>query len=169
MTVMLRTLGVPARLATGFQSGVYNPLTGEWLMRASDAHAWVEAWLAGRGWTTFDPTPPDPNRASPTTLAGSRYISMPPALSGAAGWSTSIQAARAPSPTGLTKPRAWPASAGSIPSGTPATPGNSAPRAGCVASVLGWPRRFCLALASGCSAALHPRPAPPPALQPRPP
>jgi hypothetical protein len=70
MTVMLRTLGVPARLATGFQSGVYNPLTGEWLMRASDAHAWVEAWLAGRGWTTFDPTPPDPNRASTTTLAG---------------------------------------------------------------------------------------------------
>ena len=70
MTVMLRTLGVPARLATGFESGVYNPLTDEWLMRASDAHAWVEAWLAGRGWTTFDPTPPDPNRAAPSALAG---------------------------------------------------------------------------------------------------
>jgi len=70
MAVMLRTLGVPARLATGFQSGVYNPLTDEWLMRASDAHAWVEAWLAGRGWTTFDPTPPDPNRAAPSALAG---------------------------------------------------------------------------------------------------
>ena len=70
MTVMLRTLGVPARLATGFESGVYNPLTGQWLMRASDAHAWVEAWLAGRGWTTFDPTPPDPNRAASSALAG---------------------------------------------------------------------------------------------------
>jgi transglutaminase-like putative cysteine protease len=70
MTVMLRTLGVPARLATGFQSGVYSPLTGQWLIRASDAHAWVEAWLAGRGWTTFDPTPPDPNRAAPSALAG---------------------------------------------------------------------------------------------------
>jgi transglutaminase-like putative cysteine protease len=70
MTVMLRTLGVPARLATGFQSGVYNHLTGQWLIRASDAHAWVEAWLAGRGWTTFDPTPPDPNRAAPSSLAG---------------------------------------------------------------------------------------------------
>jgi transglutaminase-like putative cysteine protease len=70
MAVMLRTLGVPARLATGFQSGVYNPLTDEWLMRASDAHAWVEAWLAGRGWTTFDPTPPDPSRAAPSALAG---------------------------------------------------------------------------------------------------
>jgi hypothetical protein len=63
MTVMLRTLGVPARLAAGFQSGVYNPITELWLVRASDAHTWVEAWVPGRGWTTFDPTPPDPNTA----------------------------------------------------------------------------------------------------------
>jgi protein-glutamine gamma-glutamyltransferase len=58
---MLRTLGIPARLATGFQSGVYNPVTDLWLVRASDAHTWVEAWIPGHGWTTFDPTPPDPN------------------------------------------------------------------------------------------------------------
>jgi transglutaminase-like putative cysteine protease len=64
MTVMLRTLGVPARLATGFQSGVYNPITEMWLVRASDAHTWVEAWIPGRGWTTFDPTPPDPSHGS---------------------------------------------------------------------------------------------------------
>jgi hypothetical protein len=43
---------------------VYNPITDFWLVRASDAHAWVEAWIPGRGWTTFDPTPPDPNRRS---------------------------------------------------------------------------------------------------------
>jgi len=61
MAVMLRTLGIPARLATGFQSGIYNPITDLWLIRASDAHSWVEAWIPGRGWTTFDPTPPDPN------------------------------------------------------------------------------------------------------------
>jgi transglutaminase-like putative cysteine protease len=60
MTVMLRTLGIPARLTTGFQSGVYNPISDLWLVRASDAHAWVEAWIPGHGWTTFDPTPPDP-------------------------------------------------------------------------------------------------------------
>ncbi len=58
MAVMLRSLGVPARIATGFQSGFYNPITGLWVIRASDAHAWVEAWIAGNGWTTFDPTPP---------------------------------------------------------------------------------------------------------------
>jgi hypothetical protein len=61
MTVMLRTAGIPARLATGFQSGVYNPMTELWLVRASDAHTWVEAWIPGHGWSTFDPTPPDPN------------------------------------------------------------------------------------------------------------
>ena len=61
MAVMLRSLGIPARLATGFQSGVYNPVSGLWLVRASDAHSWVEAWIPGYGWTTFDPTPADSN------------------------------------------------------------------------------------------------------------
>jgi transglutaminase-like putative cysteine protease len=61
MAVMLRSLGIPARLATGFQSGVYNPVSGLWLVRASDAHSWVEAWIPGHGWTTFDPTPADVN------------------------------------------------------------------------------------------------------------
>ena len=69
MTVMLRSIGVPARLATGFESGVYNPLTGQWLMRASDGHAWVEAWLPGRGWTAFDPTPSAANPAASSAPA----------------------------------------------------------------------------------------------------
>jgi hypothetical protein len=56
---MLRTLGIPSRVVTGFQSGVYNPMTGWQVIRASDAHSWVEAWIEGRGWTTFDPTPFD--------------------------------------------------------------------------------------------------------------
>ncbi|HUQ91489.1 MAG TPA: DUF3488 and transglutaminase-like domain-containing protein [Bryobacteraceae bacterium] len=61
MAVMLRSVGIPARVATGFQSGIFNPLSGWYLIRASDAHSWVEAWIEGKGWTTFDPTPPDPN------------------------------------------------------------------------------------------------------------
>jgi transglutaminase-like putative cysteine protease len=60
MAVLLRSAGIPARLATGFQSGIYNPVSELWLIRAGDAHSWVEAWIPGRGWTTFDPTPPDP-------------------------------------------------------------------------------------------------------------
>jgi hypothetical protein len=59
MAVMLRVLYIPSRVATGFQSGTYNPMTGWHVIRASDAHSWVEAWIPGRGWTTFDPTPPD--------------------------------------------------------------------------------------------------------------
>lgn len=57
MAVMLRTLGIPSRVVTGFQSGTLNPLTGWQVVRASDAHSWVEAWLADSGWTVFDPTP----------------------------------------------------------------------------------------------------------------
>jgi len=63
LAVMLRSLGIPARLATGFQSGIYNPISDLWLVRSSDAHSWVEAWISGHGWTTFDPTPPDPSSA----------------------------------------------------------------------------------------------------------
>jgi transglutaminase-like putative cysteine protease len=58
MAVMLRTQAIPARVVTGFQSGYYNDVSGSWVMRASDAHAWVEAWIDGQGWVTFDPTPP---------------------------------------------------------------------------------------------------------------
>ncbi len=66
MAVMLRSVGIPARLATGFQSGTWNPITELYVIRASDAHSWVEAWLPGHGWTTFDPTPSDPNALTPS-------------------------------------------------------------------------------------------------------
>ena len=57
MTVMLRTLGIPARYINGFQVGEYNDVGGDFIVRASDAHSWVEAYFPGRGWITFDPTP----------------------------------------------------------------------------------------------------------------
>ena len=57
MAVMLRTIGIPTRLVTGFGPGTRNPLTGYLEVRQSDAHAWVEVYL-GRdaGWVPFDPT-----------------------------------------------------------------------------------------------------------------
>jgi transglutaminase-like putative cysteine protease len=58
MAIMLRTLGIPARVVTGFQSGVWNPISELHVVRLSDAHSWVEAWIEDRGWTPFDPTPP---------------------------------------------------------------------------------------------------------------
>jgi protein-glutamine gamma-glutamyltransferase len=61
MAVLLRSLWIPARVVTGFLGGTVNPINGVLVVRASDAHTWVEAWIPGSGWTTFDPTPPDPN------------------------------------------------------------------------------------------------------------
>jgi transglutaminase-like putative cysteine protease len=57
MTVMLRSLRIPARLVTGFRTGEFNDLTGQYVVRASNAHAWVEAYFPGYGWVSFDPTP----------------------------------------------------------------------------------------------------------------
>jgi protein-glutamine gamma-glutamyltransferase len=59
MTVMLRTLGIPSREVNGFLPGEYNELGGDYIVRASDAHSWVEAYFPGNGWVTFDPTPAD--------------------------------------------------------------------------------------------------------------
>jgi protein-glutamine gamma-glutamyltransferase len=58
MTVMLRSIGVPARYVAGFLAGEYNDVGGDWIVRASDAHTWVEVYFPGYGWITFDPTPP---------------------------------------------------------------------------------------------------------------
>ena len=57
MALMLRTQGIPARLVNGFRGGEFNDLTGSYLIRARDAHSWVEAYIPGYGWATFDPTP----------------------------------------------------------------------------------------------------------------
>lgn len=57
MAVMLRSLGIPSRLVTGFRTGEFNDLTGQYVIRASNAHSWVEAYFTGYGWISFDPTP----------------------------------------------------------------------------------------------------------------
>jgi len=55
--VMLRSLGIPARLVAGYGAGDYNALSGYYAVRASDAHAWTEVYFPGYGWVPFDPTP----------------------------------------------------------------------------------------------------------------
>ena len=55
MALMLRFLGIPARVAAGFTSGSYRE--GVWTVTDHNAHAWVEVWFPGYGWLTFDPTP----------------------------------------------------------------------------------------------------------------
>lgn len=55
-TVLMRAAGVPARVVTGYLGGEWNPVGGFLAVRQSDAHAWVEVWLEGHGWTRVDPT-----------------------------------------------------------------------------------------------------------------
>jgi transglutaminase-like putative cysteine protease len=52
----LRSAGVPARVVAGYQGGEINPVDGYLEVRQYDAHAWTEAWIAGRGWVRIDPT-----------------------------------------------------------------------------------------------------------------
>ncbi len=75
MALMLRMVGIPARVVSGFSPGSFNRDTGEYRVRDLDAHSWVEVYFTGIGWVTFDPTPAaapadrpggesDPSRAS---------------------------------------------------------------------------------------------------------
>jgi protein-glutamine gamma-glutamyltransferase len=57
MAVMLRTLRIPARVVNGFRSEEFNDVTGNYVVRAKNAHSWVEAYFPDYGWVTFDPTP----------------------------------------------------------------------------------------------------------------
>ena len=54
--VLMRAAGVPTRVVTGYQGGEFNPVDGVLVVRQSDAHAWNEVWLEGRGWIRVDPT-----------------------------------------------------------------------------------------------------------------
>jgi protein-glutamine gamma-glutamyltransferase len=69
MAVLLRSEGIPSRVVAGFQQGEWNPYGRYFMVRLSDAHSWVEAYIDVRGWMTFDPSP----RAETTveTLPGS--------------------------------------------------------------------------------------------------
>ena len=60
MAIMLRTLGIPSREVNGFLPGEYNELGGDYIVRASDAHSWVEVYFPGADWQVFDPTPAAP-------------------------------------------------------------------------------------------------------------
>ena len=53
---LMRAAGLPARVVTGYQGGERNPYGDYLIVRQSDAHAWCEVWLPGKGWVRVDPT-----------------------------------------------------------------------------------------------------------------
>ncbi|MGH8516840.1 MAG: DUF4129 domain-containing transglutaminase family protein, partial [Panacagrimonas sp.] len=67
--VLMRSAGVPARVVTGYQGMAANALSDYYVVRQSDAHAWNEVWLEGRGWVRVDPTAMvPPSRIEQSTL-----------------------------------------------------------------------------------------------------
>jgi transglutaminase-like putative cysteine protease len=58
MVLLLRSQGIPARLITGFLGAEFNAIEDYYVVRQSNAHAWVEAFVPGEGWLVFEPTPP---------------------------------------------------------------------------------------------------------------
>ena len=54
--LLMRAAGIPTRVVTGYQGGTFNPYADYWILRQSDAHAWDEVWIEGRGWLRVDPT-----------------------------------------------------------------------------------------------------------------
>ena len=53
---LMRAAGIPARVVAGYQGGEINPIDGYFTVRQSDAHAWAEIWISGKGWLRVDPT-----------------------------------------------------------------------------------------------------------------
>lgn len=74
LTVMLRSLGIPARLVVGFGSGEFNPFTGMYVVRNTDAYAMTEVYIPNYGWYTFDPIP--------------GHETIPPSLEDEYAWNT---------------------------------------------------------------------------------
>jgi hypothetical protein len=69
MALMLRYVGIPARVAVGFAGPKYDRVSDEWKFTDHDAHAWVEVWFKGYGWLPFDPTPAAPGSSRGRLLA----------------------------------------------------------------------------------------------------
>lgn len=74
--VVMRALGVPARIVTGYQGSDFLPLDGYYAVRQSHAHAWAEYWQAGRGWLRADPT----GAVAPERIRRSQALEAPPGL-----------------------------------------------------------------------------------------
>ena len=77
MIVMLRHLGIPARLAAGFSQGEVDAASGQYVVRERDAHTWVEVYFPGYGWIEFEPTTAE----EPYNRDGDSQASAQPPLS----------------------------------------------------------------------------------------
>lgn len=84
MAVMLRAIGIPARVARGYASGEFDPASETYLVRELDAHAWPEVYFPGYGWIEFEPTASEPLLARPADPEGEasepNFSNIPPGI-----------------------------------------------------------------------------------------
>lgn len=104
MVVMMRSLGIPARMAAGFAQGIYDDAQQAYVVKEKDAHTWVEVYFPGYGWVDFEPTAAQQPLARDTTQSNIQP-SSPPTLT--------------PTPTFTPSP---------LPSPTPTTPPTEPPQ-----------------------------------------
>ncbi|MFQ5737283.1 MAG: DUF3488 and DUF4129 domain-containing transglutaminase family protein [Thermodesulfobacteriota bacterium] len=76
MAVLLRAVGVPTRVVTGFLPDEWNELGGYYIVRGQDSHSWVEAYIDGVGWKRFDPTPPPTGGPVYTPTVFAHYVDL---------------------------------------------------------------------------------------------
>jgi protein-glutamine gamma-glutamyltransferase len=74
LAVLLRSLGIPARVVNGFQRGEWNPYGKYFLVRLRDAHSWVEVFIEGAGWLTLDPSPRGGTDATTAAAPATLYL-----------------------------------------------------------------------------------------------
>ncbi len=75
--LMLRSLGIPARLSVGYAEGEYDSETNSYTVRKQDSHAWPEAYFAGYGWTVFEPTTSQDAVVYPSSDGETGYAAAP--------------------------------------------------------------------------------------------
>jgi transglutaminase-like putative cysteine protease len=103
MAVMLRSVGVPARVAVGFTGGTVEG--DHRAVSTSDAHAWVEAWFPGYGWLIFDPTPLTDGRTIVPPYVAQAEAEEAAAASAAPGADPGSDARQAPAPQDVPTPQ----------------------------------------------------------------
>ncbi|NWG15722.1 MAG: hypothetical protein HXY41_03730 [Chloroflexi bacterium] len=115
MVMMLRSLGIPARMAAGFAQGEWDPVQNTYVVKERDAHTWVEVFFPGYGWIEFEPTAAQ----SPLNRADDTLAGLQPSATPLASPTPTPTYTPSPTPTSLVPPTPLPQNAQLLPTPTP--------------------------------------------------
>lgn len=115
MVMMLRGLGIPARMAAGFAQGEWDPAQNAYVVKERDAHTWVEVFFPGYGWIEFEPTAAQ----APLNRADDIPAGLQPSATPLASPTPTPTLTPSPTPTSPAPPTPLPLSAQLLPTATP--------------------------------------------------